>query len=245
MSSNIEVERICQFCGNAFVAKTTVTKFCSHRCSSLAYKQKKRESKIENSNYETLTQLNSAHDPILKGREFLTPRNAALLLGIGRATMYCYLADNVVKCVRIGGKTFIRRRDIDALFDAAGAYEPKVEEQPEPITEFYTIKEIMEKFQCGETWAYRVIKEKNIPRVSRFGRTLYSKRHVDRSFKAKSKPVTFEYYTTEEAIAKYDLTRDSLYHIIKKNNIPKIKAGRHIKIAAAELDKIFEKPIIL
>ncbi len=82
MSSNIEVERICQFCGNAFVAKTTVTKFCSHRCSSLAYKQKKRESKVENSNYETLTQLNPANDPILKEREFLTPRNAALLLGI-------------------------------------------------------------------------------------------------------------------------------------------------------------------
>lgn len=103
----------------------------------------------------------------------------------------------------------------------------------------------MEKLQCGYTWVYWVIKEKNIPRVSRFVRTLYSKRHVDRSFKVKSEPVTFEYYTTEEAMAKHGLTRDSLYHIIKKNNIPKIKAGRHIKIVAVELDKIFEKPIIL
>lgn len=245
MSTNIEVQRICQFCGNAFMAKTTVTKFCSHRCSSLAYKQKVRERKIEISDNEALTQLDSAPRPNLKEREFLTPRTAALLLGVGRTTMYRYLADNIIKCVRIGGKTFIRRQNIEALFDAAGPYEPKEQEEREPITEFYSLKEIADKFQCSESWAYRIIKEKNIPRTSHLGRTLYSKPHVDRSFKKKSKPVTFEYYTTEEAMAKYVLTRDSLYHIIKQHSIPKIQEGRCIKISKPELDKIFEKPIIL
>ncbi len=244
MSSNIEVQRICQFCSNAFVAKTTVTKFCSHRCSSLAYKQKVRERKIEASNNEALAQLDSTPGPNLKGREFLTPRTAALLLGVGRATMYRYLADNIIKCVRIGGKTFIRRQDIEALFEAAGPYEPKEQEGREPITEFYSLKEITDKFQCGESWAYRIIKEKNIPRTSHLGRTLYSKAHIDRSFKKKSEPVAFEYYTTEEAMAKYDLTRDALYHIVKRHNVPKIQEGRYVKLSKPELDKIFEKPII-
>src|SRR5690554_6590748 len=30
MSSNIRITRVCQFCGNSFTAKTTVTKFCGY-----------------------------------------------------------------------------------------------------------------------------------------------------------------------------------------------------------------------
>lgn len=47
MSSNIQIEQNCQFCGKRFMAKTTVTKFCSHECASRNYKKQKREEKIK------------------------------------------------------------------------------------------------------------------------------------------------------------------------------------------------------
>ena len=49
MSSNIRIQRICQQCKNEFTAKTTVTKYCSDRCSKRAYKarQKAEETKRE------------------------------------------------------------------------------------------------------------------------------------------------------------------------------------------------------
>jgi len=50
MSSNIEVQRVCQLCGKKFTARTTVTKYCSDRCSKKAYKLRYRESKILQSN---------------------------------------------------------------------------------------------------------------------------------------------------------------------------------------------------
>ncbi|MBV8388972.1 MAG: hypothetical protein JO080_04140 [Mucilaginibacter sp.] len=34
MSSNFTVNRICEHCGNTFVAKTTVTRFCSKICNN-------------------------------------------------------------------------------------------------------------------------------------------------------------------------------------------------------------------
>ena len=49
MSSNIRVSRICQFCEKEFIARTTVTKFCSHKCNSKAYKMKKRNEKVKTS----------------------------------------------------------------------------------------------------------------------------------------------------------------------------------------------------
>lgn len=54
MSSNIQVRRICQHCEKEFIARTTVTKFCSHKCSRSAYKVRKRAEKIEQSESQTL-----------------------------------------------------------------------------------------------------------------------------------------------------------------------------------------------
>jgi len=47
MSSNIRLQKTCQHCGNRFAAKTTVTQFCSDTCAKKAYKQRKRDEKIE------------------------------------------------------------------------------------------------------------------------------------------------------------------------------------------------------
>lgn len=244
MSSKIEVQRVCQFCGAEFKAKTTVTKYCSHRCSSLAHKQRKREQKINVSNEETLTQLNSAQSSTLISREFLTVSQAGQLLGVSRFTLYRYLQDNLIKGLKLRGKTFIRRKDLEAMFDNAEEYKIRKREEPRLITEFYTMREIVEKFGIGETWAYRMIKENNVPKTAVRGKVLYSKPHADKVFAKKETRAIKEWYTVEEAMSRHNLTRDSLYHIIKRNSIPKIKVGRHIKIAKAELDEIFEKPII-
>ena len=53
MSSNIEIKRVCEYCGNEFTARTTKTKYCSHKCNSRDYKKKIKEKKIQVSNKET------------------------------------------------------------------------------------------------------------------------------------------------------------------------------------------------
>ena len=46
MSSNIKVERICEWCGKKFIAQTTVTRFCSKRCAEHSYKERLRQKKM-------------------------------------------------------------------------------------------------------------------------------------------------------------------------------------------------------
>lgn len=302
MSSNIEIERTCLFCNNTFIAKTTKTKYCSLKCASKAYKQKQRKAKIENSTKGILSKPNSTDLSILKGREYFTVSKAALLLGVSRATMYRYLAANIIKSLVIRGKTFVRRQDIDALFENAGPYQIRVCPDKTSIDEFYTICEIKEKYNVKERWIYNVVNKKKIPRLFHRGKNLYSKKHVDKAFgdkvvdanitewysvediqkkfdmtsvavysfvserkipkkkdgrtvyyskehidiaKGIAEPVNIQYYTTEEAMEKYSLTRDALYHYVKYHNIPKVKEGRCIKISKVHLDELFDKPIIL
>ena len=70
----------------------------------------------------------------------------------------------------------------------------------------------------------------------------YSKWHFD---KAKGVAVNEpEYNTIPEAIEKYNMTRDQIYHYVKTYGISKIKVGRIVKISKQELDNLFSPPKI-
>ena len=189
------------------------------------------------------------------------------------------------------------------MFDNASPYKKaRVKLECDPITEVYTLSEIKEKFKLKESWIYKIIREKNIPKQFIRGKNYYSKKHIDDAFSSYSseseytewysvegiqnkydmsinaiysfvyenkipkkkegkkvfyskdhfdvakglkEPEEPKYYTTSEAMEKYNLTRDQLYHYVKYYNIPKKKEGRCIQISKIDLDELFDDPIKL
>ena len=116
MSSNIELKRICQHCSSEFTARTTVTRFCSHRCASAAHKEKIRAAKVERSNKETQQIINRPTEE-LRAKEFLTVREAARLLNCSVRSAYYYIESGTIKAVNLGQRvTRIKRSEIDKLF---------------------------------------------------------------------------------------------------------------------------------
>lgn len=115
MSSNISIQRTCEFCGNEFTARTTVTKYCQHRCASMAYKARTRNSKIKKSNFET---VKSVSIPIaaVQAKDFLKVEEVCGLLGISRSTVSRAIKENRLNAVRFGRRIVIKRTDIDRLF---------------------------------------------------------------------------------------------------------------------------------
>jgi len=53
----------------------------------------------------------------VENREFLSPAQAAELLGVTEYTMKVWLREKAIPSVKIRGTRRIRRRDIDRLFD--------------------------------------------------------------------------------------------------------------------------------
>ena len=115
MSSNIKITRICQFCGEDFTARTTVTKYCSHTCASRAYKQRTRNQNIEKSVAETV-QIISVKKTEIQAKDFLTINEASELLNVSRWTISRAIAANRLNAIRMGSRVIIRRKDIDELF---------------------------------------------------------------------------------------------------------------------------------
>ncbi len=112
MSSNIRVQKICQHCGDEFTAKTTVTKYCGDRCAKRAYKERKKQEKIDDSNKNTL-RITTLPFEQLKAKEFLTIAEACKLISVSRWTIWRKIKHNEIQASKIGSRIIIKRTDLD------------------------------------------------------------------------------------------------------------------------------------
>ncbi len=175
MSSNIQVQRICQHCGAEFTARTTVTKYCSLRCSSLANKAKKRAEKVQKSNTET-KQIKTRPIEELRAKEFLTVREVAQLLNCSVRSVYYYIEIGTIKAVNLGQRiTRVKRSNIDKLFfvpEKKEVQQEKKEVQQYEVSDCYTINEVIEKYGISNGALYNLIKRNNIAKTNK-GKFVY------------------------------------------------------------------------
>ena len=133
------------------------------------------------------------------------------------------------------GKTYWSKKHIDNYFGKKAA-------DPE-ITEWYSVQEIQDKFGMSLAAIYTLASKNAVPKKKEGVMVSYSKKHFDIA-KGIAQPDEPQYYTVAEAMAKFNLTRDQLYHYAKYHNIPRVKVGKYVKISRPELDKLFEAPKI-
>ncbi len=115
MSSNIEILKICQHCEKTFIARTTVTKFCSQKCASRNYKKRKRDEKIQKVTTVSVQRVDFNQEQ-LKHKDFLSIDETCKLLGTSRMTIYRQIKSGNIKAGKIGRRTIIKRTEIDKLF---------------------------------------------------------------------------------------------------------------------------------
>ncbi len=221
MSSYIRIPKKCQFCGEEFIAKRTTTMYCSHKCASAANKQQKREQNL-NHLCEVENKPNQCESAIINNREIFSIPEAAEFMGIGKSTVHRYCVAEKLKCIKINRKIFIRKADILQMFEEAGNYEVTKQQPRKLITEFYTANEIAEKYGFNKTSVHKYVKSKRIPMVCISGVFHYSKTHIDRLYSIKeANPEITEWYSVEEIMDKYAMTKIAVYSLASENVVPK------------------------
>lgn len=70
-----------------FIAKTTKTRYCSHKCNSRGYKANVKGLKIEISSIETNKSITPPIEEI-KAKEFLSIKETYTLIGLSRRSLY-------------------------------------------------------------------------------------------------------------------------------------------------------------
>jgi excisionase family DNA binding protein len=183
MSSNIQVQRICQFCGKEFTARTTVTKYCGDDCAKRAYKARERAAKVELSNKETLSIKTKPYED-LKAKEFLTAREVATLLNCSLRSVYYYIESGNINAVNLGQRiTRVKRSEIDKLFELGNTNKPENAlpiNEPQAIneTDCYTLPEIQSSYGISQKALYELIKRNNIPKLRNGKTTIVPKNRI-------------------------------------------------------------------
>ena len=300
-TSSIRIKKICQWCGAEFEAQKVSTKYCSHRCANLAYKQATREKRVKQVEAETHFIKSEKPKENVKDKEYLSIAQASVLLGLSLQAVYKMIYAGHLAAYKLSSRlSFVRREDIDKMLNA-NPYVKMNRGKGADITEFYTTAEIKEQYGVKESWLYKIAKEHNIPRTFNRGKTYWSKKHIDSYFAKKApnpditewysvaeiqekfgmtlsaiysfvsknvipkkkegitvcyskkhfdiakgvaEPEKPQYYTIPEAMEKFNLTRDQLYHYVKYHNITRIKVGKYTKISKPELDEFLAPPQI-
>jgi excisionase family DNA binding protein len=96
-----------------FIARTTVTKYCSDTCSKKGYKKRKRDEKVLKVEIE---EAEHTFNPILGAKSFLNMDETAELLGVSRKTIYRMIKRGELKGKKLGRRVVIARKEIDGFF---------------------------------------------------------------------------------------------------------------------------------
>ncbi len=142
-----------------------------------------KEKKITESSEGKLLMMSKTREPI-KEMDFLTVKEASILLKISIKTLYRLIDQHEINAINFTKRnTLIRRKDIEAFFednlksvDRNRSY--LIDEINE--TNSYTIQEIQEKYNISNGALYNLIKKFNIPKRKHGKYTLVKREHLDK-----------------------------------------------------------------
>ena len=167
--------------------------------------------------------------------EYISGEDVMATYKVKRSWLYTSAKNNQVPICKIAGKNYYSRKHMDALFGVTA--------EIEALTEWLTTEEAETLYSTTNeslrTQSYR----RHIPTKREYGKTYYSKIHLDEIYHPDLK-ASNAYYTTAEAAEKYGMTKANIGVIAKAHNITKVKVGVQNLIVKEELDRIMANRLV-
>lgn len=161
--------------------------------------------------------------------EYYTAEQIAEKYKVNTKWVWTYTREHDIPKVKIRQFNYYSKKHIDAVF---AKYRTD-----DALTEWYTPEEIEKKYSMTRVAIRSQVYRNNIPSKKEHGQIFYSKLHFDLS-KQTVEDDSSEYYTVQEAMKKYNLTRDSVYGILQFHEIKREKKGRFVRFLKVEFDHI-------
>ena len=161
--------------------------------------------------------------------EYYTAEEVAEKYKVNAKWVWTYTRQHKIPKVKVRQFNYYSKKHIDAAF---AKYKTD-----DALTEWYTPEEIEEKYGMTRVAIRSHVYRNNIPSKKEHGQIFYSKLHFDLS-KQTAEDDSSEYYTVQEAMKKYNLTRDSVYGILQFHEIKREKKGRFVRFLKVEFDHI-------
>lgn len=121
MGNKVRIERICEFCGKTFIAKTCKTRFCCKACNDKYYKELIRSDRYnavtKEVKEEKKKRIRLAVDEleVIQAREFISLKQLAIYLGVSRKSIYTYMRIYEIPFSQIGSRIIVKRKEVETV----------------------------------------------------------------------------------------------------------------------------------
>jgi excisionase family DNA binding protein len=120
MSSNMRLKKVCKHCNTVFVAKTTVTKFCSDNCAKLNYKKRQREMKLadatDSSKEEVIEMLNPKkinENPLETiCKDLIGIKELSAVTSLSERTLFRLMKEKGFPKLKVGKRLLFKRNEV-------------------------------------------------------------------------------------------------------------------------------------
>ena len=167
--------------------------------------------------------------------EFYTTNEIKEKYGVSEGWIFKIGKENNIPKIFHHGKTYWSKQHVEKHFAK------HIENNG--IVEWYSVPEMMEKFNITTSAVYCFVSKFDIPKKKVKREVFYSKQHVDAAKNIKSEPKE-EFYTMKEATAHFGMTEDQIYKYAKKAKVSKHMEGRIVLMNKKELDAALAPPSI-
>jgi excisionase family DNA binding protein len=177
----MEITKKCKYCGKQFIAQTLKTQYCSHQCNSKHYKIRQREIKKMDElkppiQKEEIIPFNLKLSQI-KFKEFVSLKEALLLLGISRTSLWRLIKNNHITSAKLGSRVFLRKKDLKKLLNNQidNNYFGNIilnKGKEKYKNEYFSIGEITENYCVSSRTIERHISNNNLKKIKK-GRFVY------------------------------------------------------------------------
>ena len=222
----------------AFIRKADIEKMLAvnpyHRVLLCASSNKPSKKSSQSSSSSLSSRKDKNHIPEIDMRsseplDYISGEDVMAIYKVKKSWLYVSAKRNNIPMCKIAGKNYYSRKHMDALFGISA--------EIEALTEWLTTDEAESLYSTTKeslrTQAYR----RHIPTKREYGKTYYSKKHLDAIFRPDLR-ASDAYYTTAKAAEKYGMTKSNICVIVKTNNLTKVKVGVQNLIVKEELDRI-------
>ena len=172
------------------------------------------------------SQTGNPQDEIL---DYISGEDVMAIYKVKRSWLYVSAKNNQIPICKINGRNYFSRKHLDEIFGITA--------EIASLTEWLTPEEAETAYNISReslrTHAYR----HHIPTKREYGQTYYSKKHLDELFRP-DLVNSDDYYTVEQVQEIYGYTKANIHHIVKVNNITKVKVGVKNLLLKADVDRV-------
>ena len=243
----MDIIKNCKLCGKTYVGHSMASMYCSDECRRLVENARKR--KIGNRAVKTPSGATVSDDNLVDvqqvlqiANEYMTLNELAILLRVSHATAFRYVTLGIIKGTKVGRNILVRKADLDAMFENAPAYKKRKYKRRQEANQYYTVREIVEKFHICKKAVLARCDKFNIPKEYEGRNVFFNRTAVDVHFAELIEEIDLaNYYTIQQVMEKYNMTKPNALTFISHHQIPRVTRGRTVYYSRVHIDSFKRK----